>query len=166
MRLVWERELRSARFVCVETRIGPCGLIWVEEVILRVVLSKFDDLPPAVNAIHVPRSVMGVLTRLARYIDGAPDDFQDVLLPLDLCSAFRRRVYEQTRRVPPGERWTYGELARRMGMPGAARAVGSALRRNPWPILVPSHRVVSLLGRGSDAGSESLCERLRRLGFL
>jgi methylated-DNA-[protein]-cysteine S-methyltransferase len=154
-----------ARLVCVETRIGTCGLVWIEEVILRVVLSKFDDLPAAVSAGHAPGSVLGVLTRLARHIDGAADDFQDVVLPLDLCSAFARRVYEETRRVPPGERWTYGELARRMGIPGSARAVGSALRRNPWPILVPSHRVVSVRGRNSDDGSEPLCARLRRFGI-
>ena len=65
-------------------------------------------------------------------------------LPEDL-SPFDRMVLEETRQIPFGETATYGDLAKRIGKPGAARAVGGALGRNPLPLLIPCHRVV---GRG------------------
>lgn len=71
--------------------------------------------------------------------------------PLDLSrySGFQRRVYSVVRRVPSGGRITYGEAARRAGSPGAARAVGQALRKNLHMLLVPCHRVV---GSGRSIG--------------
>ena len=61
--------------------------------------------------------------------------------------AFNRRVYELARTIPPGSTMTYGEVARRLGSPGMARAVGQALGRNPYPIVVPCHRVLAADGR-------------------
>jgi methylated-DNA-[protein]-cysteine S-methyltransferase len=68
-------------------------------------------------------------------------------LPLDLSGLpdFTRRVLLACHRIPPGETRSYGELAREVGSPGAARAVGQAMRRNPMGLIVPCHRVV-----GSD----------------
>jgi methylated-DNA-[protein]-cysteine S-methyltransferase len=60
--------------------------------------------------------------------------------------AFRRRVYAATREIPVGRTATYGEIARRIGDPGAARAVGAALGANPFPIVVPCHRVLAASG--------------------
>ncbi len=57
-------------------------------------------------------------------------------------SRFDRRVWDATRRVPYGTLVSYGTLASRLGVPGAARAVGNALGRNPVPIVVPCHRVI------------------------
>lgn len=66
---------------------------------------------------------------------------------------FQRRVWRACRRIPRGETATYGELSRRLGLGrGGARAVGQALRRNPLPVLVPCHRVVSAAGQGGYAG--------------
>jgi methylated-DNA-[protein]-cysteine S-methyltransferase len=71
---------------------------------------------------------------------------------MDGVPAFHRRVYELTRQILPGETRTYGEIAADLGEPGAARAVGQALGRNPFPILVPCHRV---LAAGGKAGGFS-----------
>jgi methylated-DNA-[protein]-cysteine S-methyltransferase len=72
---------------------------------------------------------------------------------LDGLSAFRRMVLETlAREVPWGETVTYGELAALVGSPGAARAVGSALRTNPVPFVVPCHRVVAATGIGGYGG--------------
>jgi methylated-DNA-[protein]-cysteine S-methyltransferase len=60
--------------------------------------------------------------------------------------AFHRAVYAVARAIPPGETLTYGEVARRLGDPGSARAVGQALGRNPFAIIVPCHRVVAAGG--------------------
>ncbi len=78
--------------------------------------------------------------------------FQDGHVPLDIevapesGSEFDRRVWETLRRVPAGRTVTYGELARRSGYAGAARAVGGAMGRNPIPIVIPCHRVVGESG--------------------
>ncbi len=70
-------------------------------------------------------------------------------LKLDLTgyTPFQRRVYAALRKVPAGKTITYGELAKRAGYPGAARAVGSAMRKNRLPIVIPCHRVIQ--GDGS-----------------
>lgn len=68
-------------------------------------------------------------------------------IPLDWTgiTPFRRAVMEECMRIPAGETLTYGDLAAKVGRPGAARAVGRVMATNPWPLLVPCHRVV-----GSD----------------
>ena len=75
-------------------------------------------------------------------------------LPLDLgeASEFERRVYAAALAIPPGETRTYGELAAAIGAPEAAQAVGRALGRNPWPIIVPCHRI---LASGGGSGGFS-----------
>lgn len=86
---------------------------------------------------------------LRRYFRGAAPR----LPPLDLAgSTFDRQVWQALVEIPWGETVTYGELAARLGRPGAARAVGSANGRNPVAILVPCHRVVASGGLGGYAG--------------
>jgi methylated-DNA-[protein]-cysteine S-methyltransferase len=81
--------------------------------------------------------------RLAAHLDGTLDDFLDVPLRYpERATAFQRSVWEMARRVPPGLTITYGELAEEVGRPGAARAVGAAMRATPIPLLVPAHRVI------------------------
>jgi methylated-DNA-[protein]-cysteine S-methyltransferase len=70
-------------------------------------------------------------------------DFSPLVLDLSGVGGFYRRIYEATRRLAWGETATYGELARRVGSPGAARAVGQAMGRNPIPLIVPCHRVLA-----------------------
>ena len=60
---------------------------------------------------------------------------------------FHQQVYEVAREIPPGETVTYGDIAQRLGTPGAARAVGQALGRNPFALVVPCHRVLAKSGR-------------------
>jgi methylated-DNA-[protein]-cysteine S-methyltransferase len=62
------------------------------------------------------------------------------------CSEFQRRILAACRRIPAGSCLTYGELARRAGRPGAARAVGRALATNPAPLVIPCHRVIASTG--------------------
>ncbi len=75
--------------------------------------------------------------------------------------AFHRRVYEVTRTIPPGVTLSYGEVAKRLGSPGAARAVGQALGQNPFALLVPCHRVLSANGemRGFSAHGGTATKR-------
>ena len=91
---------------------------------------------------------------LHAYFDGAPIDPATLDVPLDDrgWSPLDRRVYPELRRVVRGTKVTYGELADRVGKPGAARAIGGAMGRNPVPLLVPCHRV---LARGARLGGFS-----------
>ncbi len=83
--------------------------------------------------------------------------------PLDLRgSPFRVRVWKTLRLLPPGRLITYRELAERAGAPGAARAAGTAMRKNPLPLLVPCHRVVAASGPGRF-GTAGLPLKLRLL---
>jgi len=72
------------------------------------------------------------------------------LLALERCSPFQRRVLQADWEIPRGWVSTYGRLARHVGQPGAARAVGRALATNPFPLVIPCHRVVA--GDGSIGG--------------
>lgn len=96
--------------------------------------------------LRVPGRLDGVRRELDEYFEGRRRTFD---LPLDVepLPSFNRLVLEELARVPYGELTTYGTLAKRVGHPDAARAVGGALNRNPVPILLPCHRVVGASGK-------------------
>jgi methylated-DNA-[protein]-cysteine S-methyltransferase len=74
-------------------------------------------------------------------------DFADLPYSWNRVSAFQRVVYEAALRVKPGQTISYGQLADAVGHPSSPRAVGHALARNPWPLLVPCHRFIGADGR-------------------
>jgi methylated-DNA-[protein]-cysteine S-methyltransferase len=88
-----------------------------------------------------------LVERLQAYADGARDDFRDVLVDYHDRTRFQVGVAEWCRRIPPGVTVTYGQLAAAAGRPAAARAVGSVMRTNPVPLIVPCHRVVAGTGK-------------------
>lgn len=89
------------------------------------------------------------------------------LLRLDFDSTgltpFRVKIMEALRKVPAGETMTYGELAAAAGKPGAARAVGNVMARNPVALIVPCHRVVATKGLGGFTGGLDVKKKLLRL---
>jgi methylated-DNA-[protein]-cysteine S-methyltransferase len=98
-----------------------------------------ESPPPAA----IRRAIVGIRALLA----GDHADLSAVPLDFDGVPSFHRRVYEAARGIPPGATLTYGEVAARAGASGAARAVGQALGRNPFPLVVPCHRVLAAGGR-------------------
>ena len=98
--------------------------------------------------------------RMQRYFDGEAVTFPDVL-DLAGATAFRRAVWDATRTIPYGEVRSYGWVAAQVGSPHAGRAVGQALARNPFPIVVPCHRV--LAGDGALGGFSGGLDLKRRL---
>lgn len=104
--------------------------------------------------------------RIAAYFEGENVDFStDPAVSLDGLTPFGRKVLQTCRKIAPGETTTYGDLAVRIGHPGAARAVGSALARNPIPLIIPCHRVLRTdghLGGFSAPGGITTKERLLR----
>ena len=127
-----------------DTALGPVGVEWSEAGISEVLMpgrrGLVDDgrvLAPA-----IAEAVAGIAALLA----GERRDLTDIPLDDGDVDEFRRRVYAATREIGPGETATYGEIARAIGDPGAARAVGAALGANPFPIVIPCHRVLAADG--------------------
>ncbi|WMW26267.1 methylated-DNA--[protein]-cysteine S-methyltransferase [Methanolobus sediminis] len=95
---------------------------------------------------------MTIFQAILRYFGGEIIDFSDCEVDLSGLTQFQREVLEEVRKIPYGETITYQELASRVGRNGAARAVGSAVAKNPYPIIIPCHRVVASSGIGGFCG--------------
>ena len=104
--------------------------------------------------------VGALLAELNEYLFGIRKTFS-VAVDWKSMGHFQKQVLTLTASIPYGQVWTYGEIARRLGKPGAARAVGRALGDNPVPIVIPCHRVV-----GSDGRLRGYAGGLDRKAFL
>jgi methylated-DNA-[protein]-cysteine S-methyltransferase len=82
------------------------------------------------------------------------------LLDLSGLTKFQKDALEFVTTIPPGETLTYGEVAERLGRPNAARAAGQALGKNPFPLIIPCHRVVGSKGLGGYSSGVGLKKRL------
>jgi methylated-DNA-[protein]-cysteine S-methyltransferase len=134
--------------VTFDTMLGRCAVAWSEAGITRVLLRQPSARPDpgSFRAGGVPGFVAHAIEGMTAVMAGASRDLGDVVLDERGIDAFRRAVHAATRTVPPGTTRTYGEIARAIGQPGGARDVGAALSRNPFPIIVPCHRVVAANG--------------------
>jgi methylated-DNA-[protein]-cysteine S-methyltransferase len=143
-------------FTLFDTEIGTCGIAWGERGIVQVQLPEartsetrariLRRFPDAVEAAP-PFAVARALEAIVRLLAGQPSDLRAIALDMKDVPPFHRRVYEVARTIPAGSTLTYGEVASRLGSPGAARAVGQALGHNPFAIVVPCHRVMAAGGR-------------------
>jgi|SRR6185437_4614532 len=131
-----------------ETALGRCGLSWSEHGITSVLLPavRIHARTPRSEAADVPAAIRDAIDAIVALLDGEPRDLRSIALDERGVDEFRRRVYAATRAVGPGETASYGEIARAIGAPHDARAVGAALARNPFPIVVPCHRVLAADG--------------------
>ncbi|TWO70139.1 methylated-DNA--[protein]-cysteine S-methyltransferase [Caenimonas sedimenti] len=154
---------QAAGFCLFDTAIGACGLAWGGSKLVGVQLPEAD--PPATRArmqgrfpdvpeAAPPSWVQAVIVRVQALLAGAHDDLADVPLDMGGLPAFQQQVYAVARAIPPGEVLTYGEVARRIGDPGAARAVGQALGHNPFAPIVPCHRVLAAGGRSGGFSAD------------
>ena len=145
----------AATFTTFETAIGVCAIAWGTNGIVAVQLPEpnpaatirrlIKRLPLATPG-HAPPAVQITIDEIVRLLQGEPLDLRSVELDQHQLPDFNRQVYDLARRVPPGATSTYGELARSLGDPLLARAVGQALGQNPFPIIVPCHRIVATGG--------------------
>ncbi len=97
---------------------------------------------------------------ISRYLMGEKVDLLKYEPDLSDLTAFEQAVLTETRKIPYGTTITYSELADRIGNSGGARAVGQALSKNPYPIVIPCHRVVARSGIGGYSGGVKLKKRL------
>lgn len=136
------------------TAFGTCGIAWSDQGVTRFQLPERDDAAlarrmgdAAAPSGDLPAAVARAVAALEDYFLGETTDFSDLRLDLRGCGPFDAAVYAATRAVRWGAVATYGEIARAAGSPGAARAVGRALSRNPVAIIVPCHRILAAGGR-------------------
>jgi len=158
-----------------DTALGVCGVAWTQQGVAGVQLPEVNaDLtrsrmlrrfPVAVEsrpAAEGQRTVDGIVALLR----GEAANLGDVALDLHRVPAFDRRVYHAARSIAPGMTLTYGELAARLGDSGLARAVGQALARNPFAIVVPCHRVLAAAGKpGGFSASGGVATKLTLLAI-
>jgi len=146
----------AAGYTLFDTPIGRCGIAWGPAGLIGLQLPEADDRAaaarlrrrfPALDRAEPPAAVAAAIERIRAFLAGAGDDFLDLRLDDGALGAWDRAVYEAARRIPAGSTTTYGALAAGLGDPGQARAVGQALGRNPWPIVVPCHRITAAEGR-------------------
>lgn len=129
-----------------------------------LVSSRFAREPGHDAEVSAP--VEAVASRVRALLATGRADLRDVAVDLVGLPPFHRETLEALRGVRAGEVVTYGELARRLGRPGASRAVGAAMAANPIPVVVPCHRVVQAgggLGNYSGLGGVSTKAALLRL---
>jgi methylated-DNA-[protein]-cysteine S-methyltransferase len=148
-----------------DTALGRCGIRWSDIGITGVLLPSTATRGPLPfpDPAAVPAEVRDAIEGIRTVLDGEPRDLADVRLDERGIDAFRRSVYAATRTVPPGTIATYGQIARAIGEPGAARDVGAALARNPTPVIVPCHRVVAANGALHGFSAPGGIETKRRM---
>lgn len=128
---------------------GPFLLVKDRDVVVATGWKRLGAAIP-IGASEDPQLDEALAARLRSALDGTPEAFHDVALPEG--TDFQQACWEGARRIPAGRTLDYGRLAESIGHPGASRAVGQAMRRNPIPIIVPCHRVV---GRNGALGGFS-----------
>ena len=153
---------QSQGFALFDTPVGLCAIAWGERGIIGVSLPSGGESPLRANIrkrfpdtveSDPPQSVQDAITRIRALLNGESDDLMSIALDMEGIADFNKKVYEVARAIPPGQTLTYGEVAEKLeAPPGAARAVGQALGANPFPIIVPCHRV---LGAGGKTGGFS-----------
>ncbi|HEY8487407.1 MAG TPA: methylated-DNA--[protein]-cysteine S-methyltransferase [Limnochordales bacterium] len=151
------------RYACLPSPLGPVFLAWSSEGLCAVSLGARDqeqfrrELEQArpgavVEACRDPGERESWRQRLDDWFAGRP---VPVALDLQGLTPFQRAVLQEVARIPRGQTLSYREVARRVGKPGAARAVGQVMAKNPVPLFVPCHRVVRAdggLGEYSGGG--------------
>lgn len=172
--------MKPSDYCIFDTPLGPCGIAW------RNGWTK--GAPPAVTSFQLPDhtaqatearlaresgarpasapppAIAAIIERIRRHFEGEAEDFRDIDVDLDGVGPFAREVYEAARAIPAGRTMTYGEIAEALARPGAARAVGQALGKNPIPLIIPCHRVLAAGGKpGGFSAPGGLATKSRML---
>lgn len=165
--------MAAAGYCLFDTPLGACGIAWDETgVLVGVQLpgttrqqgrARMQGRFPGAAETPPPPAVEAAVGRIQKLLEGERDSLED--LPLDMSGVppFHRRVYEVARAIPPGRTLTYGEVAARVGEPGASRAVGQALGQNPFAPVVPCHRVLAAGNRSGGFSADGGVDTKLRL---
>jgi methylated-DNA-[protein]-cysteine S-methyltransferase len=134
-----------------DTGIGRCGIVWSDAGVVGVQLPEAREIEtrrrlfqlyPDAHEMRPPLNAQIAIEGMMALLRGQPADLAEIVLDMNGIPNFNRRVYEFTRGIPWGETRTYGEVAARLRMPGAAHSVAQAIGKNPFMLIVPCHRVL------------------------
>jgi methylated-DNA-[protein]-cysteine S-methyltransferase len=144
------------QYTLFDTAIGFTGIAWNDAGLVACHLPERDPetarrgflrrFPEAAEA-EAPANLQSTIAGIQALMRGEKVDFVDTPLDLSRTPEFHAKVYEIARAIPAGETLTYGEIAMKLGDKLLARDVGAALGKNPWPIVVPCHRVTAAGGK-------------------
>lgn len=163
------------RYALFDTAIGFAGLAWGERGLVGVHMPERDPetarrsflrrFPDAAEA-PVPAGLDKTVQDIRALLRGEKPDLRHAPLDLSRTPQFHARVYAIARAIPPGETLTYGDIAAKLGDKLLARDVGQALGKNPWPIVVPCHRVTAAGGKpGGFSARGGVNTKLKLLGI-
>ena len=161
---------KTLYYTAFETKRGWISILGSKAGLRAVTLTQntqqqaFDELGKQVNqAILSPDFFIQVTEEFQHYYSGEKTAFNNKL-DFSKATLFQRLVWEATRLIPYGETRSYGWVANQIGKPHAARAVGQALNKNPFPIIVPCHRVIAGDGKlGGFGGGLEMKQKLLKL---
>jgi methylated-DNA-[protein]-cysteine S-methyltransferase len=161
-----------------DTDIGRCGLAWGPRGVLGVQLPEKSEMTtrmrllrhcPNADEADPPKAIARGIEDIQKLLAGEKKTLRAITLDQSRVPAFNARVYETARAIPPGTTRTYGDIARAIGDASSARAVGQALSRNPFAIVVPCHRVVGadfkLVGFSASGGIATKLKLLQIEGW-
>lgn len=162
-------------FALFDTAIGGCGIVWNARGIAGVQLPEKSEQAtrdrvlrryPGARETAPPAGVQRAIDDIGALLRGEPIELRGVVLDDGAVSQFNRRVYEVARGIRPGATLSYGEIAERLGDRSLAREVAEALSQNPYPIIVPCHRVLAAGGKmGGFSGPGGVRTKLRLLSI-
>jgi methylated-DNA-[protein]-cysteine S-methyltransferase len=164
--------MTSERFVLFDTTIGRCAIAWGPQGIVGLKLPERSDEAlrarmrrhhPDAKEEAAPLEVKAVIEDIQRLLAGEERDLSSVALDMSRVADFDKRVYTEARSIPPRETLTYGDIADRLGDASLSRAVGQALGRNPFAIIVPCHRVIAAGGKSGGFSAVGGVETKRKL---
>jgi len=160
-------------FALFDSPIGRCGIAWGARGIAAVQLPDGPEATtrarllrraPGASEQPIPDPIRGAVDQILGLLRGETSELAAIPLDMEQVPPFHRRVYETARSIAPGHTISYGDLAARLGQPGAARAVGQALGKNPFALVVPCHRVLAADGRiGGFSANGGVVTKLRLL---
>jgi methylated-DNA-[protein]-cysteine S-methyltransferase len=142
-------------FALFDTAIGPCGIAWGPRGVIGLQLPEADSDTARrrlakrfaqAEETTPPPDIQRAIDAIRELLNGEKADLSAIPLDMARVPAFNRQVYAIARAVPPGATLTYGEIAEKLGDRLLARDVGQAMGRNPFPIVVPCHRVLAAGG--------------------
>jgi methylated-DNA-[protein]-cysteine S-methyltransferase len=163
----------------IPSTLGKIGMLWVQKnaapLIMHILNSKLPygrrfpaacsgdfqtiskNWPGALKQSH--EKLKKLCLQIQNFLEGSPVSFSLKFIDMTQCYDFQKKVLLETGQIPRGKVICYGHLADRILAPGAARAVGSALARNPFPLIIPCHRVVKSTGYLGNFGGGSEMKR-------
>jgi methylated-DNA-[protein]-cysteine S-methyltransferase len=165
----------ALNFTLFQTAIGHCGIVWSGRGIAGVHIAEKSEqsarnhivrrYPDAQEAPRLP-DVQRATADIVVLLNGEAKDLSHITLDLEGVPDFNRRAYNIARAIRPGETLSYGEIAARLGDRNLARDVAQALSQNPFPIIVPCHRVLAAGGKmGGFSAPGGVRTKLRLLSI-